>query len=245
MKTLLVLFAVGCGVHGNGLPETTTRAVTGFTAVELQTSLPADVAEGAAFSVQVSIDGNLQGAVVTEVTGDTLILRTSGAFTNEVHGSSIHVTLPALAIATVSGSGDMTVSTSSQNAVALTVSGSGHLSFSGSASELRLTSSGSGALDTQSDAARQSVTLSDSGHANLHGTTDMLTAQNDGTGTIDAQALSATKAILGSTRSGTLDATVTGSVTQATNSGSGHIHIYGGASIASQSNTGSGSIDTH
>jgi hypothetical protein len=95
------------GAIGNGALTSTSRPVAGFTRVEAAGSVDVHVRQGSAYAVTVTTDSNLQRLVETRVQGDRLIIDEHG-----VAGGAelrVDIQLPALAGATLSGSGTLEV----------------------------------------------------------------------------------------------------------------------------------------
>ena len=93
---LLLLPSCDLGVDGNGSRSVEDRPERDFTGVNAQGSLDVKVQPGDVFSVVVSIDSNLQSAVVTRVDGATLIVDVSEPIGDTVSGPHVIVTMPVL-----------------------------------------------------------------------------------------------------------------------------------------------------
>jgi hypothetical protein len=209
-------------VQGNGHVETQSRDATGFTQIENHSSLPVSVVQGAAFSINVRVDSNLQPLVETTVEAGVLRIDERESF--DADGRSlVSIVLPSLDQVTHDGSGAMTVSgIAAEETVHLVCGGSGGLRFDGTV----------GAL---------SADVSGSGDVWLNGSAMHLSADVRGSGSLDASRLAADGADLVTLGSGSLAATVTGDATLSTE-GSGSIDAVLNGGTATFSVSGSGSI---
>jgi len=230
---VLGLFAcfplLGCdlaGIDGNGQRQNETRDVAPFSRIKSDSVLDVQVAQGESQSVTVSIDSNLLHLVDTRVSGDTLYIDLHDQVDRTVDGPHVRITMPELRAAKLAGSGSMT------------------LAFDEPASPLDLYLSGSGSLRFSGTTAALGANLSGSGDMRLDGTTSDVEASLSGSGSIRGQQLTTTSASIDLSGSGDISATVQDSV-KVSLSGSGHIDLYGGASIDDYRNTGSGEIAQH
>jgi len=214
------------GVDGNGNRSLEDRPGQDFTGVESRASLDVKVQRGDTFSVVVSIDSNLQPAVITRVDGGTLIVDVNEPIGDTVSGPHVIVTMPVLRAAVLSGSGALSAETFPQDQpVDLILEGSGNLVFSG---------------DVPTLAGR----LTGSGDMWLHGSAGAADLTLEGSGNLNARDMSATTGDISLEGSGDLAATVTGSMRIAL-SGSGDIDLFGGASLEGFAIDGSGNLRVH
>jgi Putative auto-transporter adhesin, head GIN domain len=214
------------GVDGNGNRSVEDRPGQDFTGVESRASLDVKIQRGDTFSVVVSIDSNLQPAVVTRVDGGTLIVDVTEPIGHTVSGPHVIVTMPVLRAAVLSGSGALSAETFPQDQpVDLILEGSGNLVFSG-------------------DVPTLTARLDGSGDLSLHGITGAADLTLEGSGNLDARDMSATTGDISLDGSGDLAATVTGSMRIAL-SGSGDIDLFGGGSLETSALDGSGSLRVH
>jgi len=98
---------------------------------------------GGSQSVVVHADSNLLGLVTTRVVGGTLLVGTTGSFTTRTP-MSVDITVPALAVVTLSGSGQLSVTGISTPVLTVSLPGSGALDASGTATRLDVNLDGSG-----------------------------------------------------------------------------------------------------
>ncbi len=217
------LGSAGCWKsEGNGRIVVENRDLSGFTAIENDSSLPVSIVQGTEFSVAVRVDSNLLKLVETRV--EDGVLRIDEAEPLEATGPSrVSIVVPVLDGAHNSASGDMTVTGVEQSDwVELVCTGSGALSFSGTAGTLYAQVAGSGSLMLAGSGGFTSIRVTGSGSA-------------------DASAFAAAGAELETFGSGSIRASVAGDATlKTTASGSIRATLDGGS--ASFSVEGSGSI---
>lgn len=145
------------GVDGNGQRVNEVRALEGFSSVDSEGSLDAQITRADAFHVEVSIDSNLLRAVRTQVVGDVLSIDVVEPIGDTVAGPHVIVTMPVLHRASLGGSGSVSAHGFQQaDPVSLALDGSGQLSFAG------------GDIDLYGAASLDSVTVSGSGSIRRH-----------------------------------------------------------------------------
>lgn len=236
------------GVQGDGHKVTQARQVTGFKRVEIRGALDAEIKEGA-FSVAVTADSNLQPLILTEVQGDTLVIRAQ----ENIHpskGSKAEIALPDFQGVTVSGAGDVDVrGISHANAVTLTVSGAGDVDYAGAAQSLEVDVSGAGDIKANltGDVEKVSATVSGTGDVTLRGSAvRALQATVSGTGNLDAKELPAKAANAEVSGTGNIRATVQpGGKLNADLSGVGNLDWWGDAQEKHISSHGMGGATHH
>jgi Putative auto-transporter adhesin, head GIN domain len=215
--------ACGFGVVGNGDVTTQSRAVTGFTGVTSNGSAAITVREGAAYSVNVTTDSNLQRRVETRVQDDTLVVDENDvADPTELR---VDIQLPSFRAGSLAGSGTFDAAAASLHDVDVTLAGSGTMAFSGNATAVTASLPGSGTL-------------------RLGGSADSLFASLSGSGFLDARDLPANRATVDLDGSGRVQATILESATLRLG-GSGSIDWWGPATLASATTDGSGYIAHH
>jgi hypothetical protein len=204
--------------------DTLKRSVGGFTKVDLRVPLDVTIRQGKEFSLVLELrDSDLASKIVTEVRGDTLVLRT-----NE-HSLSLHgkntatLTMPDFRGVSISGSGDVNVAGFEGGDVALAVSGSGDISYNGKSSAL-------------------AVAIAGSGNVKLVGNTGSLSVTIEGSGDLKGGDFTAENASVAVDGSGDADLRVSGGAVQFAVNGSGDIRWSGDASVVSAVTHGSGSI---
>jgi hypothetical protein len=203
---------------GNTVPPSgkgTTRnfAASGFTKVDLRGPDDIDVKNGAQFAVVAEGDAATLDKLEIQVVDGTLRVGRKdqhGFSMSSDHGMKIHVTLPSLTAASVSGSGNMTVD-KAQGAFSGAVAGSGNLNIASlTASDADLSIAGSGDIDLGGGSgAKLSVSIA-------------------GSGDVDASKYTATSADVSIAGSGSLRGVVKGDASVSL-IGSGDVELTGGA----------------
>lgn len=133
----------GSAIQGSGVAATQTRAVPGFTGLDLAGSNEVTVVVGAPRSVVVHADTNLISHVTTRVVDGTLVIADAGNYTSHT-SMSVDVSVPSLTALNLSGDGRISVTGISVPQLTVIVSGSGQLSAAGTATRLDVTLSGEG-----------------------------------------------------------------------------------------------------
>ncbi len=126
--TLLIL-ATGCKkVFPEGPAVEESRTVGDFTRVEAAFSGNVEFVQNAAKSVIVKAADNLQGYIITELKGNTLVLKTKPNINIKGGSVTIYVSNPSINGATISGSGNFNFNSDINTAALnLRVSGSGSI----------------------------------------------------------------------------------------------------------------------
>ncbi len=201
----------GHGTKPSGVTAKRSYDANGFTKVELRGPDDVEVKKGAQFAVVAEGDSAVLDQLEVQVVNGTLRVgrKNSGFSFNNDHGVKIHVTLPRLEAASVSGSGNMTVD-KAEGAFRGAIAGSGNLDIAG------LTAS-----DTD-------LAIAGSGDLNVAGTTSRLNASITGSGDIDAGKLTATGASISVVGSGSMRGVVKGGASVSI-AGSGDVDLTGGA----------------
>ncbi|NYT42385.1 DUF2807 domain-containing protein [Sphingomonas sp. R-74633] len=212
----------GKTVPPSGTGATRNFAANGFTKVDLRGPDDIDVKNGAQFAVMAEGDAATLDKLEIQVVDGTLRVGRkdhSGFSMSSDHGVKIHVTLPTLDGAAVSGSGNMTVD-KAQGDFHGAISGSGNLSIAAlAASDTDLSIAGSGDLD-------------------VAGTANRLKASIAGSGDLDGSKLTAKGASISVVGSGSMRGIVNGGASVSI-AGSGDVDLTGGAKC-SVSAVGSG-----
>ncbi|WP_162817935.1 head GIN domain-containing protein [Niabella yanshanensis] len=136
MKQLLSLvvialftFTTGCKkVFPDGPAVEENRAVGDFSKVEAAFSGNVEFVQSASKSVTVKAADNLQGYIITEVKGNTLVLKTKPNISIKGGSVTIYVSNPSMNGATISGSGNFSLKSDiNTTSLDLRVSGSGNI----------------------------------------------------------------------------------------------------------------------
>jgi hypothetical protein len=211
----------GGGVEGDGKPTTATREVPPFQAIRLDAAADVSVRVGAAPSVTVTVDGNLQQHLRTDVEGAVLVVRASTRIRPR-GGVKVAVTTPELRRLDLRGSGDVAIEGGS-GPLELAIEGSGDLRWRGEATSLHASIEGSGDVRLEGRAARLRVEV-------------------DGSGDVDASRLAATDVEASVRGSGDVEVSLAGGSLSASVAGSGDIHWRGEGRVERVAVTGSGEI---
>ncbi len=209
----------------NGPDGSRSFAAADFTGVELAGADDVVIKQGASFSVVATGPQSVLDQLVVSVADGVLVVRrkTMGMSWSDAQTATVTVTMPVLASAAISGSGDLTADRAAADSVAATLSGSGDLSIATvDAKTVALSLAGSGDLKIGGGKA-------DSGDLGLAGSGDM-----------DASGLSLANASVSLAGSGDIALTATGAV-KASLVGSGDVRVSGGAKCDSNA-IGSGEV---
>jgi len=204
----------GHAAQPSGSGGTRSFNATGFTGVDLRGSDDVDVKAGNSFSVTAEGDPKVLDQLEIKVVDGTLrVGRKSNNFSwSGDHGAKVHVVMPKLTLASVSGSGDLTIDRAEGD-------------FTGSIA-------GSGNLDIAAlNANAAKLSVAGSGDMTLAGTVAKLTASIVGSGDIDGEKLTATGASISVVGSGNMRGVVKGGASVSI-AGSGDVDLTGGANCA-------------
>jgi hypothetical protein len=213
-------------IDGNRDRTDKVRDTAAFGRIRSGSNLDIEVVQGDETTVVVSIDENLQEHVKVQASDEILYIETPDNLGDMVEGPHVLITIPELYAAKLAGSGRFWAELDQPDEpFDLFLTGSGEMSFRG----------------------RTAVVggyLSGSGDMRLEGETSEVELELSGSGSIRAKPLSAAVGSIQLSGSGDISATVESSVTVVL-SGSGHVDLYGGASLDGYSNEGSGEVDQH
>ena len=212
----------GGAAQPSGKEATRSFAAAGFTGVDLRGPDDVDVRTGANFAVTAQGDSAILDDLRIEVVDGTLRVGRKdkgGRWFSGDHGVKVHVVMPRLASASVSGSGDLTAD-KAEGAFKGAIAGSGNLDI---------------AALRASDA---DLSIAGSGDMTVAGSAERLSASVAGSGDIDAAGLTATGASVSVLGSGNVRAVVKGGASVSI-AGSGDVELTGGAKC-SVSAVGSG-----
>ncbi|WP_066799754.1 head GIN domain-containing protein [Sphingomonas soli] len=214
----------GSSISPSGPGASRTYAATGFTGVDLRGSDNVDVKIGSAFSVTAEGDPKVLDQLdIQVVDGNLRIGRKdrSGNWFSHDNGVRVHVVMPALARARVSGSGNLSADRAEGNIEAAVT--------------------GSGDLDIENlKGGTATLTIAGSGDLSVKGTAEKLSASIAGSGDISARGLTANSADISIAGSGSLHGTVKGAASVSI-VGSGDVELVGGAKCTTNA-VGSGEV---
>lgn len=224
----IAILGVACTtVQGDGELAIEERSVSDFSSIEAAGSVEVEVIGGAEeASIEVTCDQNLQEYILTEVKGDTLVVREQDRVQIKPSGTCV-VAVGATAVELLEASGSGAVWARDLGALA----------------ELR--ASGSGTVDARGiDTELLDLYASGSGDLEVAGAADELRLDAAGSGLIDARALQARAVQVRASGSG--DVWISASqVVDARVSGSGDVEVYGNPDSTQTDVTGSGSVVIH
>jgi hypothetical protein len=233
-------------VAGDGHVTHERRPIGNVSAIDVSGPLEVIVKVGAAPSLDVEADGNLQPKIRTEVTGGVLRMWVDGSV-RSTNSLRITYTTPSLTQVNASGSARLTISELNGAPLNFSKSGSGAVNLSGRVSRLDFQHSGSGHVNasalqtgdanlTQNGSGRLSLGQVQGGAltVNVHGSGSMqaggavtsLKAYSSGSGGINLAALASEQADLIANGSGEITAMVKRTLVAQSN-GSGTITVYG------------------
>lgn len=207
----------GAQAEGGAAPGGTASArsydATGFTGVDVRGPDDVTVRVADAFSVRAEGDSRVLDRLEVAVVDGTLRIgrknQNGWSWSSDDNGVRIHVTLPRLTRASISGSGDLDADRA-EGDFAGSVAGSGNL---------RIAALTGGAAD---------LSIAGSGDLSVAGTATRVSASVAGSGDIDAAGLTATSANVSIAGSGNVRGTVKGDAAVSI-IGSGDVELGGGA----------------
>jgi Putative auto-transporter adhesin, head GIN domain len=189
LSVLLALSLSGCIIHiggdgdgdwswgnspvlqGSGVRSTQARSVGEFQRVRASLSGDVHVVVGQAARVEVSCDDNLLEHVRTRVVDGELQIDTDGQSMAFRESLRVEIACPALAGATLSGSGALKVEGLAGERFEASLSGSGDLSARGKVAQASLSLTGSGELDCRELQVQEAqVSLAGSGDVHVQAT---------------------------------------------------------------------------
>ncbi len=170
---ILLLAATGCiddfTIRGNGIDASEGRIVTHFEQVKSEGPFDVHITSGDEFDVVVSAESNLLPYIETDVYRNVLRLYVRGLHNlNNRLPIEIFVTTPFLEGITQSGSGSVTTGYFVSDDFDVKISGSGSIETATDASNIDAVISGSGGLLLSGSAAHSDLTVSGSGTINAY-----------------------------------------------------------------------------
>ena len=149
--TVCVALAAGCrwvGVRGNGHIKTDDRTISAFTEIDAGGAFEIEWESGSP-SLHITTDENLLSYVESDVSGDTLRLRTHDQIW-PTHGIKIVISSPTRAGARIRGAVKLTAKQLTGSKFALEASGASHVSLDGTVDELLADMTGASELEAGS-----------------------------------------------------------------------------------------------
>jgi hypothetical protein len=157
-----VVLAVGCrwvGIRGNGHIKTEDRTVSTFTEIDIGGAFEIEWQSGSP-ALRITTDENLLSYVESDVSSDTLRLRTHDQIW-PTHGIKVVISSPTRAAARIRGAVKLTVNQLTGPKFALEARGASHVSLDGNIDELLADMTGASKLEAsglQTKAAEISTT---------------------------------------------------------------------------------------
>lgn len=154
---LMLMLLAGCHtfqppVRGSGFAQSEYRLLDSFDQIKLAGVGTVNVVAGEQQSVQVTTDDNLLECIRTDVENGQLRIETTRSIRPQTD-LVVHVTVPQVTAARVSGSGEMNLDGVASQELELSISGSGDLKANGQVVDLKTKISGAGQADLQQLAA--------------------------------------------------------------------------------------------
>lgn len=149
--TVCVALAAGCrwvGVRGNGHIETDDRTISAFTEIDARGAFEIEWQSGPP-ALRITTDENLLSYVESDVSGDTLHLRTHDQIW-PTHGIKVIISSPTRAAARIRGAVKLTAKQLTGPKFALEGSGASRVSLDGNVDELLADMTGASELDASS-----------------------------------------------------------------------------------------------
>jgi hypothetical protein len=154
-------------LRGSGRGQTQPRPLPGFDNIECRAPVRLDIAIAEEPALEVTIDDNLQGRIVTRVEHHTLVIESSGGWRSD-NQPRVHIALPQLASLELLGSAEASVRGLAGGNLTAKILGSGDLEASGETGELMLLIEGSGDAELQNLQAQSArVRIDGGGRAHL------------------------------------------------------------------------------
>jgi Putative auto-transporter adhesin, head GIN domain len=182
----ILLLAACTTIRGSGTLKTESRAVSGFTAIDLSGSGHLTIEQTGTESLTIEAEDNILPLLTSDVSNGTLRLGQKND-TNILTTKTINyrLTVRDLNELTVSGSGEVTAPSITVSTFTVTLSGSGSMTLGGTADTQTVTISGSGRYDA-AKLASTSVTIDISGSGTaVVMPSDTLNATIGGSGTLE------------------------------------------------------------
>ena len=146
--TVCVALAAGCrwvGVRGNGHIKTDDRTISAFTEIDAGGAFEIEWQSGSP-ALRITTDENLLSYIESDVSGDTLHLRTHDQIW-PTHGIKVAISSPTRAAARIRGAVKLTAKQLTGPKVALEASGASHVSLDGNIDELLADMTGASKLE--------------------------------------------------------------------------------------------------
>ena len=167
--SVCVALAAGCrwvGVRGNGHIKTDDRTISAFTDIDAGGAFEIEWQEGPP-ALRITTDQNLLSYVESDVSGDTLHLRTHDQIW-PTHGIKVVISSPTRADARIRGAVKLTAKQLTGPKFALEASGASHVSLDGNIDELLADMTGASKLEASGLQTRAAeISTMGAGHAEV------------------------------------------------------------------------------
>lgn len=167
--TVCVALASGCrwvGIRGNGHIKTDDRTISAFTDIDAGGAFEIEWQDGSP-ALHITTDENLLSYVESDVSGDTLHLRTHDQIW-PTHGIKVVISSPTRADARIRGAVKLTAKQLTGPKFALEASGASHVSLDGNIDELLADMTGASRLEASGLQTRTAeISTTGAGHAEV------------------------------------------------------------------------------
>jgi carbon monoxide dehydrogenase subunit G len=193
--TLLVATQYSCNgqrINGSGNVTTETRNVGDYEKISLKGSMDIEFTQGPARAAVIEAEDNVIPYVRLEVHGDELVVDLKDHISLKTHkGIKIRLTAPDVNELALSGSGNIHVTNTLENAnpVRVKLSGSGNIEGAVNSPEVKASSAGSGNIRLAGETKDLEVSMAGSGDfegADLHSETARVTIAGSGNADVHA-----------------------------------------------------------
>lgn len=246
MALILVIAFSSCdefGIceRGEGSVVTQSIAVPEFSGFELKIAGNVYVSQGETQSVEIEGQQNIIDLLETDTNGDVWKIKFRQCV-NNYDKLNIHITVPSLNYAKISGAGDVIGQTlfDQSDRLELRISGAGNIKLDANTADLITKVTGSGDMDLNVEATSVDSEITGSGNIRLQGITDMLNAEVTGSGDIKAFGLDSKDCVVKIRGAGNADVSTQNHL-DVKISGSGDVRYKGNPTL-SVNITGSGKV---
>ncbi len=151
-------------LRGKGNNATERRDLTTFTGIDIRLPGMVFVTTGPQHEVKVKTFANLHPEIITEVVGNTLVIRSESCLEYFNDEATFYISIPELENVELKSSAEISLqSVYSSKKLRLILSGSGAIKYTGSTPEVNILHSGSGDIVLVGEAKTLETTLSGSG----------------------------------------------------------------------------------
>lgn len=229
-------------IDGNGIRVSEDRDVDEFERIQVNGDFDVQIDTSDEYAIRILADENLMNAIVTQVSGDRLIIETrNGVCLRSSRPIQISVTTPVLRSLRLNGSGYIYCSGLVADDMEVLLDGSGQVDCRNlSGLSVRLELAGSGEITTNLVTEDLVAKIEGSGEIRVSGETLASDLEVIGSGNIDAADLQSNACVAYISGSGIIDALVYNSL-DATIIGSGTIY-YAGEPAVTKYISGSGRV---